>query len=185
MNALSHASCHVSFRLQLGTILKFPAYPQAWNDCLRPDRRTRCTHRRPATARRPGAGARAATIGARWHIELIFKELKSHYRLHELPTRKAHITEILLLGAVITVLLSRRSLRAVQERLRHTGDKMPEQRWAAIFAAAAPTILDIIVLPSRGSNVIARRLESMLSNEAPDPNRPRKQILERVESGAA
>ena len=104
------------------------------------------------------------------------------YRLQELPTRKAHIVEILLLGAVITLLLSRRLLRAVQERLRHTSYKMPEQRWAAIFAAAAPTILDIVVLPPRVSNVIARRLESMLLNEAPDPNRSRQLLLENVES---
>lgn len=130
------------------------------------------------------AHALAQTYAARWQIELIFKELKSHYRLQELPTRKAHIVEILLLGAVITLLLSRRLLRAVQERLRHAGYKMPEQRWAAIFAAA-PTILDIVVLPPRVSNVIARRLESMLLNEAPDPNRSRKLLLERVESGAA
>ena len=131
------------------------------------------------------AHALAQSYAARWQIELIFKELKSHYRLQELPTRKAHIVEILLLGAVITLLLSRRLLRAVQERLRHTSYKMPEQRWAAIFAAAAPTILDIVVLPPRVSNVIARRLESMLLNEAPDPNRSRKLLLKRVESGAA
>ena len=41
------------------------------------------------------------------------------------------------------------------------------------------------MLPPRVSNVIARRLESMLLNEAPDPNRSRKLLLERVESGAA
>ena len=131
------------------------------------------------------AHAVAQTYAARWQIELIFKELESHYRLEELPIRKAHIVEILLLGAVITLLLSRRLLRAVQERLRHCGYQMPEQRWAAIFAAAAPTMLDIIVLPPRVSNVIARRLESMLLHEAPDPNRSRKLLLERVESGHA
>ena len=69
--------------------------------------------------------------------------------------------------------------------MRHAGYKMPEQRWAAIFAAAAPTILDIVMLPPRVSNVIARRLESMRLNEAPDPNRSRKLLLERVESAAA
>ena len=51
---------------------------------------------------------------------------------------------------------------------------MPEQRWAAIFAAAAPAILDIVLLPPRVSKVIARRLESMLLHEAPDPNRSRQ-----------
>lgn len=131
------------------------------------------------------ARAVAQTYAARWQIELIFKELKSHYRLEELPTRKAHIVETLLLGAVITLLVSRRLLQAVQERLRRTSYKMPEQRWAAIFSAAAPAILDIVLLPPRVSKVIARRLESMLLHEAPDPNRSRQLLIERVECGAA
>ena len=71
----------------------------------------------------------AQSYAARWQSELIFKELKSHYRLDELPTRKAHIVETLLLGAVITLLVSRRLLLAVQERLRRTSYKMPELRW--------------------------------------------------------
>ena len=127
----------------------------------------------------------AQTSAARWQIELIFKELKSHYRLDELPTSKAHIVETLLLGAVITLLVSRRLLQAVRERLTRTAYKMPEQRWAALFAGAATTILDIVVLPARGSRVIARRLESMLLHEAPDPNRSRRLLIERVESSAA
>ena len=122
---------------------------------------------------------------ARWQIEFIFKELKSHYRLEELPTRKAHIVETLLLGAVITLLVSRRMLFAVQERLRRTSCKMPEQRWAAIFSATAPAILDIVLLPPKVSKVIARRLESMLLHEAPDSNRSRQLLIERVECGLA
>ena len=62
---------------------------------------------------------------------------------------------------------------------------MPEQRGAAIFAAAAPAILDIVVLPPRVPKVIARRLESMLLHEAPDPNQSRRLIIKRDESGAA
>ena len=56
------------------------------------------------------AHAVAQTYAARWQIEFIFKELKSHHRLDDLPTRKAHIVETLLLGAVITLLVSRRLL---------------------------------------------------------------------------
>ncbi len=121
----------------------------------------------------------AQTYAAHWQIELIFKELKSHYRLDELPTRKAPIVETLLLGAVIALLVSRRLLLAVHERLRRTLYKMPEQRWAASFAAAAPAILHIIVLPPRVSKVIARRIEPMLLHEAPDPNRLRQLLVER------
>ena len=71
----------------------------------------------------------AQSYAARWQSELIFKELKSHYRLDELPTRKAHIVETLLLGAIITLRVSRRLLLAVQERLWRTSYKMPELRW--------------------------------------------------------
>ncbi|MBI3926959.1 MAG: transposase [Armatimonadetes bacterium] len=31
----------------------------------------------------------ARTYAARWEVELIFKELKSHYRLEEIPTTNA------------------------------------------------------------------------------------------------
>ena len=62
----------------------------------------------------------AQTYAARCQIELIFKELKSHYRLDELHTSKAHIVETILVGAVITLLVSRRLLQAVRERLRRT-----------------------------------------------------------------
>ena len=92
--------------------------------------------------------------------------MKSHYRLEELPPRKAHIVETLLLGAVITLLVSRGLLLAVQERLRRTSYKVPEQRWAEIFGVAAPAMLDIVLLPPRVSRVIALRLESMLLHEA-------------------
>ena len=92
-------------------------------------------------------------------IEFSFKELKSHYRLEELPTCKTHIAETLLFGAVITLLVGRRLLRAVQERLRRTSYKMPEQGWAAVFAAVAPSIFDIYLLPPRVSKVVARNVE--------------------------
>ena len=130
------------------------------------------------------ARAVAQTYEARMQIELILKELKSHYRLDELPTSKTHIVEILLLGTVITLLVSRRLLQAVRERLRRTAYRMPEQRWAALFAGAATAILDIVVWPARVSKVIARRLESMLLHDAPDPNRSRRLLIERVEAGA-
>ena len=111
--------------------------------------------------------------------------MKSHYRLDELPTRKAHIVEILLLGVAITLLVSRWLLQTVRERLRLAPYKMPEQRWADIFAAAAPAILDIVLLPPRVSKVIAQRLESMLLHEAPDANPSRQLLIERVKSCAA
>ena len=71
------------------------------------------------------AHAVGQTHAARWKIELIFKELRSHFRLDELPTRKAHIVETLRIGAVITLLVSLRLLQDVRERLRRTPYRCP------------------------------------------------------------
>jgi hypothetical protein len=125
----------------------------------------------------------AQAYAARWQVESIFKEPKSHYRLEDLPTSKAHIVEIFLLVAVITLLVSRRLLELVRHRPRRTGQSFPEQRWAAIFAACAGTLLDVLVFPPRVAKIIAKRLESMLLHEAADPNRKRQLLIERVESG--
>ena len=99
----------------------------------------------------------ARAYAARWQIELIFKEMKSHYRLDQLPSSKAHIVEALLLSAVITLLVSRRLLAAVREKLRRQRKRVPEQRWAAVFAAAASEILSIVILAKRHAKVIASR----------------------------
>ena len=63
--------------------------------------------------------------------------------------------------------------------------RCPNSAGAAVFAAAAPAILDIVALPPRVSKVIARRLESMLLHEAPDPNRSQQLLIERVQCGDA
>ena len=101
------------------------------------------------------------------------------------PRRPGYCLQLADFASVATGQRSRCLIQAVRERLRRTPYKVPEQRWAATFAATAPAILDVILLPPRGSKVIARHLESMLFHEAPDPNRSRKLLIERVESGVA
>jgi putative transposase len=127
----------------------------------------------------------AQVYACRWQVELVFKELKSHYRLAELPTRKARIVEALVLASIITLLVSRRLLDAVRRRLRTLRDRIPEARWASIFAAAAITILDLLLMPSRTARALARRLEPMLLHEAVDPNAKRLHLLQRVDQGVA
>jgi putative transposase len=127
----------------------------------------------------------AQIYACRWQVELVFAELKSHYRLDELPSRKAHIVEALMLASIITLLVSRRLLDAVRRRLRRMRHRVPEGRWASLFAAIALSILDLIVLPLRTAKVLARRLEPMLLHEACDPNIGRLLLLERVDCGVA
>lgn len=105
----------------------------------------------------------ARVYAFRWQIELVFKELKLHYRLDQLTTRKAPIVEALILSSISTLLVSRQRLRRHRHRIR-------EGRWAALFAAVAHGIIDLLLLPKPAARAFARRLEPMLLYEALDPN---------------
>ena len=50
----------------------------------------------------------AKLYGARWDIELLFKELKSRYALDVLETKNVHIIEALIWSAMLTLIVSRR-----------------------------------------------------------------------------
>lgn len=125
----------------------------------------------------------AVVYRARWQIELLFQELKSHYRLGDLPSRKRHIVEALLWASMVTLLVSRRLLEAVREKLRSTGRRIPEGRWAAIFSGVAGAILEVVLAPGTVAHFLERWLEVMLLHEAIDPNRSRLLLLDRVENG--
>jgi putative transposase len=127
----------------------------------------------------------AQVYACRWQVELVFKELKSHYRLDELSTRKAPIVEALILSSIITLLVSRRLLDAVRRRLRVHRHRIREGRWAALFAAVAHSIIDLVLLPKRTARILAKRLEPMLLHEALDPNVSRLSLLQRVDRGLA
>lgn len=134
-------------------------------------------------AERLTAAQVASVYGARWQIELLFKEMKSYYRLEDMPSRKPHVVETLLLASVVTMLASRRLLRSVREKLRGAKGRVPEGRWAALFASVASQILDILLTPARHARAMARWLEAMLLHEALDPNVSRQLLLERIQNG--
>jgi len=125
----------------------------------------------------------ALVYRARWEIELLFKEMKTYYRLEGVPSSKRHIAETLLLASVVTVLASRRLLRAVRDKLRCADSRVPEGRWAAAFTSVASQTLDILLTPVKASAVMARKLEAMLLHEAVDPNVSRQLLRARVENG--
>ncbi len=87
----------------------------------------------------------ALVYGARWQIDLLFKEMKSCYALEEMPSSKRHIVETLLYASVITLLGSRRLLHAVQRNLAVRQRYVPEGRWGAIFATVAATVPGVLL----------------------------------------
>ena len=126
------------------------------------------------------------TYSARWLVELFFRELKTSYRLDQMPSSKRRIVEALIYAALLTMVASRvllehfRSLMAVDRRQR-----IPEERWAGLFATKASDILAILVRPPRDADVLERYLVPFLVAEAVDPNVARYRLLGRVEAGHA
>lgn len=125
----------------------------------------------------------ARVYTSRWQIELLFKELKSYYRLGDIPSRKTHIVEALLYATLTTLVVSRRLLHAVREALRQRQRIIPEGRWAAIFTTVSAAILDLVLAPAHLAGHTAKWTEAMLLHEAIDPNLSRQLLLARVENG--
>jgi len=113
----------------------------------------------------------ARTYAARWGVELLFKQLKSHFRIHDIPSRKRQVVEALVYAAILTLVISRALLFAMRRRLKIPTKRTPEQRWAAVFQSAATTIMRILIAkPARGLAVMWEKLEKFIAHETLDPN---------------
>jgi putative transposase len=88
----------------------------------------------------------ARLYGARWDIELIFKELKSRYDLDVINTRNPQIVEAYIWIAILTLFISRRIYNIVRKHnpkeklVRYT-----QLRWSTIFTENASDQLTLIL----------------------------------------
>jgi len=114
---------------------------------------------------------------ARWEVELFFRELKTAYRLDQLPTRKRFVVEALIYAAVLSLLLSRR----LKEKLFRNHAATAIERWARVFACLALDILVLVLDVKAYSIRLARRLVRLLRVETPDPNKRRPPLLARAQ----
>jgi len=88
----------------------------------------------------------AKLYGARWDIELIFKELKSRYDLDVVNTRNPQIVEAYIWIAILTLFISRRIYNIV--RKYNPKEKMvryTQLRWSTIFTENASDQLTLIL----------------------------------------
>lgn len=124
----------------------------------------------------------ARTYALRWEVELLFRELKTHYRLAQVPSTKPHVVEVLVKASFLCLAASRALLRRVQAALTDVDDRpLPRQRWAALFARCAHDILQCVA-QDHAPRWLERDLQRLLLHEAPDPNR-RRPLLETIERG--
>lgn len=116
------------------------------------------------------------TYAARWEVELVFKEWKTHYRGDELPTSNPDIVKILLLAAILTLVVS----RVIEDTLRsldpEVADRLPHLRLAAVVEAFWWPLLQA-VLRVAGVPVRECSLTELLLAAAVDPNRRRSRLL--------
>lgn len=121
-----------------------------------------------------------ALYSARWCIELLFREMKSCYRLDSIPSRKRPVVEAFLYAAVLTVLASHALLRAVRQWADLGDRRTPLERWARLFVCAAPDLLAVVLDPVTMAHYREQRLLPFLAQEAPDPNLKRQLLLDRA-----
>ena len=116
-------------------------------------------------------------------MELLFRELKTHYRLEDLPSRKPEVVKALVYAAALTLLVSRRLLHALRQALGGRAERLKAHRWAAILTEVATDLLHLLLNPPRETRALRINLNRLLFHEAPDPNVNRPSLLQAVEAG--
>ena len=98
-----------------------------------------------------------------------------------MPSSKRAVVEVLLYAAFLTMVVSRSLLALVRRRLRAMADRIPAQRWAAVFVSVAHELLAAATQPLAAVRLLLRNLERLLLHEAVDPNAARHGLLLSVE----
>ena len=118
----------------------------------------------------------AATYRARWEIELIFRELKSGYRLDDVDSQKRDVVESLIYAAVLTLLASRALLRSIVSRVAELRDRITPGRWWKAFSEYAHELQLLVIRPPREALPL-RNLITTIVHELIDPHTTRKPLL--------
>ena len=125
-----------------------------------------------------------ATYALRWEIELLFKEMKQHYRLEDMPSRKRVVVETLLYATILTLVASRRLLAAVRDRLAaEFSERLRYRRWATVLESASQELLTVVTGRYENVRPLEAKVTRYLLHEAVDPNRSRPSLLQSVERG--
>jgi putative transposase len=123
----------------------------------------------------------ARLYGMRWEIELVFKELKSHYALDEFRTTKAAVVEALIWSALLTLVVSRRLHTLVRTRApEELRPRYTQLRFAINFRRGARHLLSAVLydLGESKDQGNFRALNMYLTEAALDPHVRRHRFRE-------
>lgn len=120
----------------------------------------------------------AALYRMRWTIELLFKELKSCYKLECISSGKECIVEALIYTALLTLIVSCRILLLLREHLPGYAPRMKTQRWARVFMVAAPEVLKDVLIYQGINPEGYQPMIGVFIAESIDPNVTRETILD-------
>ena len=119
----------------------------------------------------------ARTYRARWEIELIFRELKSGYRLDDVDSEKTEVVQALIYAAVLTLLASRALFQSIAASLiDESQGRATPGRWWKVFAEYAQDLQLLVVRPPRKAPQI-KNLVTTILHELVDPHTKRKPLL--------
>ena len=119
----------------------------------------------------------ASLYGARWEIEMVFKELKSYYRMDQIDSRNPVIIESLIWVSILTLMCSRRVLQLIRNANPEKANRYTHLRWAKVFGEHAHQLLKE-VLESMGMHPDMLVLYDVYLNHGCDPNIKRERLME-------
>lgn len=121
----------------------------------------------------------AALYGARWHIELVFKELKSRYALDKLKLENRWAAEAVVYSCIVTLLASRRVYLVVVRDIavdRRMG--FSTLRWASVFLEYAPDLKRGVLALNGIESSVGSEMAALMELQAMDPNTGRDGLMD-------
>ncbi len=119
----------------------------------------------------------ASLYGARWEIELVFKELKDVYQLDQIQTRNPNVVKCLIWVSILTFICSRQLLRLARQYNTEKAHLYIHLQWAKALAANAYGILKA-TLQSMNLETDLITYISILIGQGQTPNINRKRLMQ-------
>jgi len=119
----------------------------------------------------------ADLYGARWEVELLFKELKDVYHIDHIESANPDVVKCLIWVAILTLISSRRILRLIKNVNPKNAYRYTHLRWAKVFTENADRLLRE-VLESMDLKLDMLTLFDIWIGQGCDPNISRERLMD-------